>query len=568
MAVSMWIRGASALACAAIVGCGSESAAGPSDEDTGGSDAVGSGTGGLPSGSGGAPTGTGGSVRGPDAGVGGTKGTGGASGTGGAKGTGGAAGTGGEKGTGGTTGTGGASGTGGAGGSGRPIGDGACPNQSGATVTVCNIKQGITIKYAGVNDQNEVPALSAPNLALAGINVVRDFGNYIRTGTPFEGLTIDQVKANPDVIDWTAAGNYFGSKKRDWLTWAKNTQGIFLYGLLWARNKQAVSSCASGEMTFRVGNADDENLMWVIVFGYAYWANVKNGLAATHLELSNEPDNCGGNGTTQVNQAGQNRIIQLGKDAMTYVNQTSGKVSPPLPAVIVGPGVLTESTGWVSSALSDTATRAALDAVSWHTYWDQHWFQQVQDSAWDVNNRTGGTKKQWITEWGQWWYAQGYSDATVVHGMSAVIPKMGLWNIEVNMPWALTQEGTLTNGLVQAGTKTRLFWEIKMLNRALLSEKDYLETSFTNVQGDTNYAYATQDATDLYVILMNNGGAATLAVDVTQIPKTQNAAVELFSVGTSGETAEPATAVSGGRLTVAAAADTHYVARIRGAGYP
>jgi hypothetical protein len=471
-----------------------------------------------------------------------------------------------------TSGSGGAAGTSDAGAEvgtdGASPADGAagCAHTDGAKVTVCPKKQGITLKYQGVNGGG-APATAAADLAEAGIGAVRVGIKMIGTAaTPFDGKTKDQVLADPTVLDWTAVEAYFGTRLKDWLTWAHDNKGVALYGMLWGRNKLPSTECASGEMTFNVGDATDENLVWTLVFGYAYWANVINGLGTEYIELSNEPDNCGGNGTTQVNIAGQNRIMQLGHDAFTYVN--TKLVSPPIRANMMGPGVLTESSKWVSAALADPPTRDAMDIVSWHAYWDYHWFGQVEDCAADVNQRTQNGKKQWLTEWGQWWHPSGYSDTDVVAQMAGVMPKLGLMGVEVHMPWALYSSKNLTNGLIQDGVKSRLFYDMKILGMALLSEKNVLTTDYANTRDDIVLSYATQDTTDLYVIYMNNDSAGgTVVIDVSQIAGSEGKTVHVFAVG-DAEYAVPDMTVSAGRFSFKQQGNEHYVAQIVGAGAP
>ena len=241
----------------------------------------------------------------------------------------------------------------------------------------------------------------------------------------------------------------------------------------------------------------------------------------------------------------------------------------------MGPGLLSYYNGkaWFNDIMATPAAKAALDIGSFHSYYGEHWWEEISGGAKSMSGAMGG-KKQWITEWGQFWYPEGYSNPVVVHGMAPLMLTMGLWNIELSTPWNLEdyEQTCCKNGYVgKDGTKTRMYWLTRLLNRAILSEKDLLETSYANGQTDTNYAFATRDANDLYVILMNQGDAAMKAtVDVSAFASAQGKAVTLYSVAdaSAGEKEGSAGAVASGKFTFDAAADTYYVAKIAGGGAP
>jgi hypothetical protein len=511
-----------------------------------------------------AAAGAGGSAR-TDAGAAGR--AGGAGGAGGGAGKGGASNT---TGAGGGTAGAGAS-TSGAGGSTIAYDPaGSCTSSSADAVKVCNAKLGVTLKYSGVNDNDGYSASQEQLIDQMGANIVRGNGGWIKVSnysTPFDGHTIDEVKANPNVLDWNAVGSFF-KKDEPWLKWQVKAPGrMYFNAVRWWRNKQSSTTCNGGEYVLAKGTASDEAAFWTMVFAYAYWANVKNAYDLTAVEVSNEPDNCGGNGGTQTRVEDQTREIELAKDALSYVNQTL--VKPPKPALVLAPGNMSYWNGkaWIDAIGKSPTTKAATDRGSFHSYYAEHWWEEIQGGAGYFGDHLGKDLKTWITEWGQWWYDGGYSNALVVHGMAPLLFKMSLWNVEASVPWSLTA------GCCQlaAYSGTRMFFITRMFNRAQLSEKDMLETSYANAQADVNFAFATRDTSDLFLVYMNQGAAAQkITFDVSAFPNAEGKTVTLFSVGDAagGEKQAAGGTVTGGKVAIDVAADTYYVAQIAGGGVP
>jgi hypothetical protein len=456
---------------------------------------------------------------------------------------------------------------------------------SATDVVVTNKTIGTTIKYQGAQTSETYQSLYDDYIEEMGLNIVRASEHSMGQTTPFDGHTIAEVKANPDVLDWNAVDAYFAFDK-PWLTWAKANGKIFVHSIYWNRNWGTYADCPgnaspNGAYYFRTGNPADENAYYVAIFAWAYWANVKNDLNLTHLECSNEPDTCGGNGRAVVDKAGQMRLMEITKEALAYVNQSV--VAPPKTAFVLGPGAINEWNGYVQAALASPTTSALIDAVSFHAYWDKNLFAQARDGALDIKNLSGGKKKSWLTEWGQWWYADGYSNKGVVQDMAPAIANMGLWGMEMNQVWQLADwhgNANWPGALVSGTTKTRLFYVLKMLDRALLSEKEILETSLPNagvaqgangVGADKTFAWATRDASNLYVIFMNHQDAIDPSTfDLTALPEAAAKQATVYKVvggaGPYSEQVEGTITLDGGRFSLNASADTHYVVVIRGAG--
>jgi hypothetical protein len=342
---------------------------------------------------------------------------------------------------------------------------------------------------------------------------------------------------------------------------------MYFNAVRWWRNKQTSTTCNAGEYVLAQGNASDEAAFWTMVFAYAYWANVKNQYNLTAIEVSNEPDNCGGNGGTQTRVADQMREIELAKDALSYVNEKSGLVNPAKPSLVVAPGNMSYWNGkaWIDAIAATATAKAATDRGSFHSYYAEHWWEEIQGGAGYFSDHLQKGIKTWMTEWGQWWYADGYSTAVVVHGMAPLLFKMSLWNVEMSTPWSLS--AGCCPLAVYGGSK--MFWITRMFNRAQLSEKDMLETSYANEQTDVNFAFATRDTTDLYLVYMNQGGTAQhITFDVSAFPNAEGKAVTIYSVADAagGEKSAAGPAVGGGKVAIDVAADTYYVAVAAGGG--
>jgi hypothetical protein len=453
--------------------------------------------------------------------------------------------------------------------------------QAQTDVTVTQSVLGLTYKYSGVNCDTIVGEDIAYSDTLGGYvdevpyDLIRVRGGILRSGsTPFDGLTVDQVKADPTVLNGAVVEGWFAKNFTTWIKHYAGTKVIVFPMLLWSRNAAASSpGCSRSKSSFN-GQAD-QDLFWVASFAMAYWANVVNKYGLQYIEISNEPDNCNdGNGTNTPDVATHDKMMELAKDAFVWVNQKSGLVDPPLAANIVGPGVMSEYTPHVQSALASATTRAALDVVSWHAYWEFHLYEQLTGGAADVEQRAPG-KRKWIDEWGATWYDDGYSNARLVGEMAPLMPVFNVFGVEAQAVWNLTGAygSNVKFSLIDGGgNKSRFYWVTKLLNRALLSEKELLDTNLPNTQGyqkaDDFFAWGTRDTKDLYVIVMNNkASAASVTVDVSAFAPAEGKPVSIYYVPATspyGEKTLPAATVTSGKFKLDTEPGVQYVAVIAG----
>jgi hypothetical protein len=126
--------------------------------------------------------------------------------------------------------------------------------------------------------------------------------------TPFDGFTVDQVKADPKVLDWTRIETFYPKNVTTWVKGLAGTGIIVSPMLVWNRNHQSSGDCAKSAV-FKT--QADQDLFWLAAFGMAYWGNVVNKYGLTHMEVSNEPDNCGGNQVNTPDTATHNRMMEL-----------------------------------------------------------------------------------------------------------------------------------------------------------------------------------------------------------------------------------------------------------------
>src|SRR5688572_30661766 len=214
------------------------------------------------------------------------------------------------------------------------------PPPAGNTITVSGTPWGVSTCYIGATEGNV--RFNVADLQDAGLNTYRIYGGMSRWerqdddgvyGSP----TIDQIKANPNLVNWTWWDNIMTTPPNGsdyhWsgepgTTWQGNARTIFadlkaagIRPVLTVRNVDNNIEPAWAETNLNPPNTpEDWNEWWEHVFATAYWLNVRNDYRVDDYEIHNEPNNQGqGFAGTQADYF---ELVRVTKDAIDFVYST------------------------------------------------------------------------------------------------------------------------------------------------------------------------------------------------------------------------------------------------------
>jgi len=285
-------------------------------------------------------------------------------------------------------------------------------NRTAATITVNGTQWGYSTCYIGAVEGSS--RFNIADLQDLGINTYHLYGGMSRwEAQDDDGIygspTIDQIKANPNVINWkwwdTIMTNPPGGSDYWWdpkgPRWHGNARTLFstlkaahIRTLISLRNRddQGKPRWAPNPP---VTNAD-WNEWWEHVFATVYWLNVRNDYDINDFEISSEPNisNQGWRGT----EAQYFTFARYTYDAISYVYRTYllGRVYHVYaPATSLG-----RSGGkWPKDALNNISSD--FDSMAFHLYDSNisNYVEQVHgwsDQAGYPNDPI------WLTEWGSY----------------------------------------------------------------------------------------------------------------------------------------------------------------------
>ena len=207
---------------------------------------------------------------------------------------------------------------------------------SSATISVSGTQWGVSTAYIGATEGNV--RFNTADMSDLGINTYRIYGGmsrwewqdpYSTYGTP----TIDQIKANPSVINWTWWDNAMTNPPNGsdyWWSngptlWQGNARTIFanlqsagIRPVVTVRNRDNNGNPAWAPNP--PVTANDWNVWWGHVFSTVYWLNVRNNYNVNDFEIHNEPNNSSqGWGGTESQYF---TFAQYTHDAVSYVFNT------------------------------------------------------------------------------------------------------------------------------------------------------------------------------------------------------------------------------------------------------
>jgi hypothetical protein len=276
-----------------------------------------------------------------------------------------------------------------------------------STITVSGTQWGVSTAYIGATEGNV--RFDTADMTDLGINTYRVYGGmsrweqqnpYSTYGTP----SIDQIKADPNVINWTWWDNAMTSPPNGsdywWsngpVLWQGNARTIFanlqsagIKPVLTVRNRDNNGNPAWAPNPPTTTN--DWNVWWGHVFSTVYWLNVRNNYNVNDFEIHNEPNNSGqGWGGTEAQYF---TFAQYTHDAIAYVYNT---YLPGRTYHVYAP-VTSGGSSWPNDALQQIPTY--FDSVDVHDYSSNisGYVQQVH--GW-MNSTGHSSYPLWLSEWG------------------------------------------------------------------------------------------------------------------------------------------------------------------------
>jgi hypothetical protein len=392
------------------------------------------------------------------------------------------------------------------------------------TVNVSGAPWGVSTCYIGAVEGDTDYNIN--QMLDLGINSYRIYGGMSRWeyqdddgvyGSP----TIDQIKADPNVINWAwwdnvmtnpTCGSDYGS---NWdgcppAVWAGNARTIFQQAkdnnvrlVVTLRNVDNSNNPAWANTQMNPPNApEDWNEWWEHVFATVYWANVRNDYHIDDWQVHNEPNNGsqGWAGTIEDYYL----FAQYTADAIRYVYNTylPGR-TPHIYAPVSGGS-------WPRDVLINAGQY--YDMEDMHNYDTDVSTRHQQANQW-VIDYGGGAYPLVDSEWGSWHASQYDSLANAVKLLTENLIRMSKPNLDyvyMNHVFALYDWQTWGSGLIHGyspnQTYTPGYYGMRNAIRALQGCKTTYQSTTSNTK---LLAITTQDGSgNIYLLVSNNAPSA------------------------------------------------------------
>jgi len=396
---------------------------------------------------------------------------------------------------------------------------------SGNTITVSGTPWGVSTCYIGATEGNV--RFNVADLQDAGLNTYRVYGGMSRWerqdddgvyGSP----TIDQIKANPSVINWTwwdnimttpPDGSDYHWSGEPGTTWQGNARTIFadlkaagIRPVLTVRNVDNNIEPAWAETNLNPPNTpEDWNEWWEHVFATAYWLNVRNDYRVDDYEIHNEPNNQGQgfNGTIEDYY----QFVIYTNDAIQYVYST---YLPGRTPRVYAP--VSNSTSWPRDVMINVGDHFTV--VDYHNY-SGNILSGNQTMHGHMNANGFANAELWLSEWAT--YRGGYNNAST--GVKTIINNLIRGSQPANdhidgshlftfYDWNGFNGGFQNfEGLVdENGVKRASFYATRPGTRALQGCK----TTYQSTTSNSNLlAITTRDTGGHIYLLVTNSAAST-----------------------------------------------------------
>ena len=399
----------------------------------------------------------------------------------------------------------------------------------GATIAVGGTQWGTSSCYIGATEGNV--RFDVQDLVDAGVNTYRIYGGMQRwEATDDDGVfgspTIAQIKADPNVIDWSAWDAAMTSPPAGSDYWWSGDANLWQGN---ARTMLAALKSAGIRVVLTIRNVDNNdnpawaqqlnppvdqagwNEWWEHVFATVYWLDVRNAYGVTDFEVHNEPDNAGqGWAGTEAQYL---ELVRQTKDAIAYVFDTY----LPGTAYHVYSTVTKGGSSWPDDAMQQAGS--SFDSVDIHDYNSDVRGYVEQVHAW-MNADGFASAPLWLSEWAT--YRGGYQNASV--GVKTILENL----VYMSQPgddhvygshmftfydWDGFSGGFQNfQGLVDAaGNRLSSFYALQMATRALNGCKATFRATTSN---SNLLAIATRDAAGhVYLLALNLSANTSYTVD-------------------------------------------------------
>ena len=380
------------------------------------------------------------------------------------------------------------------------------------TVVVSGVQWGQSTCYIGAVEGSS--GFDVADLKDLGINTYRIYGGMSRwearnDSGVYGSPSIDQIKANSDVINWFWWDTIMTNPPDGSDYWWTNA------GPLWYGNASTLFSSlktANIRPIVALRNRDDQynpswapnppttqadwNEWWEHVFATVYWLNVRNDYNVNDFEVHNEP-----NSVSQGwagNHAQYVRFLQYTRDAIDYVYT---KYLPGRTYHLYAPDAESGST-WPSAVLQQSAP--LFDSLDVHNY-DADISAYVRQAHSWLNALGLAKYPVWMTEWGSYGADDKYS--SVPMGISLINnlirgSRPGNDYVYGSHIFSLYDYGTTPLGLISSdGTRRVDYYAVRMAIRALQGCRPTYESIANNAN---LFAITTKDAKDGSFFLVTN----------------------------------------------------------------
>jgi hypothetical protein len=396
-----------------------------------------------------------------------------------------------------------------------------------ATVIASGAQWGVSTGHIGATEGNV--RFDVADLQDAGINTYRIYGGMSRWewqdddgiyGSP----TIDEIKADPNEVNWTWWDNAMTSPPNGSDYWWSGDEGLWqgnartIFAGLKATGIRPVLTIRNRDNNHNPAwspnppvTPEDWNEWWEHVFATVYWLNVRNDYRVDDFEVHNEPNNRGqGWGGTEADYF---ELVRYTHDAIDFVFRTylPGRVYHVYAPVTSG------GSSWPLDALQQVPD--FFDSVDIHTY-----NSDITDYVRTVRGWMDATSHPsyplWLSEWSTYLDRYHMASTAIRRVVNNLIrgSRPGSGHVDGSHLFTFYDwdgfHGGFQNfqGLVAAdGTKRTSYYAFRLAVRALQGGRPTYESRTST---DSLLALTTEDvAGSLYLLLANSAAETSYTVD-------------------------------------------------------
>ena len=337
--------------------------------------------------------------------------------------------------------------------------------------------------------------------------------------------TIDEIKADPDVLDWQwwddamtnpPEGSPFWYATEPGEGWQGNWRQIFqslkdarIRPFLSLRVQNAALKPEWARALNPPNTPEGRNEWWGHVFACVYWLNVRNDYRVDDWELGNEPnhDGQGWLGTEDDHW----EFVRLTRDAIDHVYRRYLPHRPYRTYAPVSAGTSVneagERFGWIKDALEQVPDH--FNGVDYHDFSDDP-TQNIRDVHAIMSATGHGDRPLWITEWGP---VYGHGADSYLQVSSGILILRNL--IRMSTPDSYVHGSHIVNLydapnraylIAKDGTRRVTYYALRMGIRALQGGR----TTYQSIASTPDLmAFTTRDRDGSVCLLVVNSSTTT-----------------------------------------------------------